>query len=212
MKKMVIGISFVIAAFLIISGCNQNGNSNSENEDEPTGSVSEIDGTYSADGQTLVMDRGSMKTYTSETTVSLYSVARTAKSDYGEGQAVYNFTVDETAKTMEIQLSKLFWGTDKTALDYDSYVQKAKSKYLEFKNDLNEVLTKNNAYQAILTTLDPLSSISGTVKNYGTEKLDPLVKEKLETYLENQEKILDDYLQKNMMQKFFLATVFLKKI
>ena len=192
MKKLVMGISFVIAAFLLVSGCNQNGTDNSENEDEPTGSVSEIDGTYSGDGQTLVLDRGSMKTYASTATNS----ARAAKSDYGEGQAVYNFTVDESAKTMEVQLSKLFWETDQTAVDYDSYVQKEKAKYLELKNGLSETLTKSTAYQAILTTLDSMSSVSGTVKNYGTEKVDPLIKEKLGTYLENQEKILDDYLQK----------------
>ncbi len=129
MKKIVIGISFVIAAFLFVSGCNQNGTGNSENEDEPTGSVSEVDGTYSSDGQTLVLDRGSMKTYASTTTNS----ARAAKSDYGEGQAIYNFTVDETSKTMEVQLSKLFWESNQTAVDYDSYVQKAKSGTLSLK-------------------------------------------------------------------------------
>ncbi len=198
MKKIVIGISFVIAAFLFVSGCNQNGTGNSENEDEPTGSVSEVDGTYSSDGQTLVLDRGSMKTYASTTTNS----ARAAKSDYGEGQAIYNFTVDETSKTMEVQLSKLFWESNQTAVDYDSYVQKAKSRYLELKNSLSEILIKSTAYQTILTTLD---SMSDSAKNYGSEKVDPLIKEKLGTYLENQEKILSDYLQKKYDAKILFG-------
>ncbi len=201
MKKIVIGISFVIAAFLFVSGCNQNGTGNSENEDEPTGSVSEVDGTYSSDGQTLVLDRGSMKTYASTTTNS----ARAAKSDYGEGQAIYNFTVDETSKTMEVQLSKLFWESNQTAVDYDSYVQKAKSRYLELKNSLSEILIKSTAYQTILTTLDSMSSMSDSAKNYGSEKVDPLIKEKLGTYLENQEKILSDYLQKKYDAKILFG-------
>ena len=172
--KKILPLFLLIAGTLILIAC-------SDPTDGTGKNITGLEGTYSdsSSNESLVFDSTTMTVYNSST-----SGSRAAAS--GSKSAVYNYTVDEEAKTITVQLQSL-WDTNQIAMTYNAKILEIKAMYTTLKS---QVLA------AVDTTMSSqVTTLNNTQSGYGDTVLS-LVKNKLAAYLEKQEKLLEDYLQK----------------
>jgi hypothetical protein len=163
-----------------------------DNLPESKGS-NEVEGTYYNDNSKIILSGSSMEVYySSEDTASSSARVANIPSD-AVLTSTYKYSWDQEAKTITVQLQNM-WESG-AAKTYSDQVKAIKSKYSEIKTALLESLKDSSgAYQTAISNVNSAATIIGNA-NYGTT-VDKLIQTRLTSYLESQEKILDDYLAK----------------
>ena len=163
-----------------------------DNLPESKGS-NEVEGTYYNDNSKIILSGSSMEVYySSEDTASSSARVANIPSD-AVLTSTYKYSWDQEAKTITVQLQNM-WESG-AAKTYSDQVKAIKSKYSEIKTALLESLKDSSgAYQTAISNVNSAAKIIGN-ENYGTT-VDKLIQTRLTSYLESQEKILDDYLAK----------------
>lgn len=201
MKKF-LPLFILITGILILAGCSdpKDGTENqieektdekqtSEKTDEKTSDeetsdekITSLEGSYfdSSSNERLVFDSTTMTVYNSSTTGDSRAAISDTKS------AVYNYTLDEEAKTITVQLQSL-WDTNQIAITYNSKILEIKATYQALKTQVLAQL--ETATSSLVTQLNQVQS------GYGDQVL-TLIKDKLTAYLEKQGKLLENYLEK----------------
>lgn len=203
-KQLSVYASLLLVTSALFFACNED---NSDNPDNPQTSnetaitdnlpeskgSNEVEGTYYNDNSKIVLSSSSMDVYySSEDTASSSARITNIPSD-AVLTSTYKYSWDQEAKTITVQLQNM-WESG-AAKTYSDQVKAIKSKYSEIKTALLESLKDSSgAYQTAISNVNSAAKIIGNA-NYGTT-VDNLIQTRLTSYLESQEKILDDYLAK----------------
>ena len=194
----------VTSALFFACGGGEDNPNNSGNQTDPevtdnlpeSKGSNEVEGTYYNDNSKIVLSGSSMNVYyspSSEAGQKLSAFRAASEPSDAVLTSTYKYSWDQEAKTITVQLQNM-WESG-AAKTYSDQVKAIKSKYSEIKTALLESLKDSSgAYQTAISNVNSAATIIGNA-NYGTT-VDNLIQTRLNSYLESQEKILDDYLAK----------------
>ncbi len=201
-KQLSVLASLLLVTSALFFACGgENNPDNPENTTEPavtdnlpeSKGSNEVEGTYYNDTSKIVLSSSSMNVYYSQAGQK-FSVFRAANEHVDAVlTSTYKYSWDQEAKTITVQLQNMW--ENGAAKTYSDQVQAIKSKYSEIKTALLKSLKDSTgAYQSTISSVNSAAAVIGNA-TYGTT-VDNLIQTRLQSYLESQEKILDDYLAK----------------
>ncbi len=201
-KQLSVLASLLLVTSALFFACGgENNPDNPENPTEPavtdnlpeSKGSNEVEGTYYNDTSKIVLSSSSMNVYYSQAGQK-FSVFRAANEPVDAVlTSTYKYSWDQEAKTITVQLQNMW--ENGAAKTYSDQVQAIKSKYSEINTALLKSLKDSTgAYQSAISSVNSAAAVIGNA-TYGTT-VDNLIQTRLQSYLESQEKILDDYLAK----------------
>lgn len=208
MKKNFLGILtalFCLANLFFAVSCEPTENPEipKDESQEISNNLSESKGTNEVSGKTYSSTSTGAKVYFEDSSMTIYSSAALSPSSANTNmraisssdvkQATYNYSYNSEDKTLELQLANL-WDSNAAAITYKTQVETVKSTL----NNLASLIqaqfdtSKNGPYKNFIDSLNKIDVTNGTYGN----TVATLITNKLNTYITNQETILEDYLQK----------------
>lgn len=212
MKKnffKILGFGLVLTSLFFVTGCPNNAEPKEKTDEDVTSHLSESSGTNEVSGKTYKSSTNNSKVVFEDSSVTIYDTSSSASANRISREAsssdkkvsTYNYSYNSEDKTLELQLANL-WDSNAAAITYKTQVETVKST-LENLTSLIQAqfdTSKNTTYKTFIETLNNLDVAN---KTYG-DTVATLINNKLDTYITNQETILDDYLKKkyNSVVKF----------
>lgn len=217
MKKFskILGFGLILTSLIFVTACpnNTNPNTTDEEKDDVSNNLSESSGTNEVSGKTYASSSNNSKVVFGDSSLTIYSTQTSSSSSASANRinravssndkkvSTYNYSYNSEDKTLELQLANL-WDSNATAITYKTQVETVKSTLENLASLIQAQFdtTNNTTYKTFVETLNKLDVANGTYGN----TVASLITNKLDTYIANQETILDDYLQKkyNSVVKF----------
>lgn len=208
MKKNFLGILtalFCLANLFFAVSCEPTENPEipKDESQEISNNLSESKGTNEVSGKTYSSTSTGAKVYFEDSSMTIYSSATLSPSSANTNmraisssdvkQATYNYSYNSEDKTLELQLANL-WDSNAAAITYKTQVEKLKSTLKNLASLIQAQFdtSKNEPYKNFIDSLNKIDVTNGTYGN----TVATLITNKLNTYITNQETILEDYLQK----------------
>lgn len=208
MKKNFLGILtalFCLANLFFVVSCEPTENPEipKDESQEISNNLRESSGTNEVSGKTYASSSTGAKVYFEDSSMTIYSSAALSTSSANTNmraisssdvkQATYNYSYNSEDKTLELQLANL-WDSNAAAITYKTQVETVKSTLENLASLIQAQFdtSKNTTYKSFIENLNKLDVANGTYGN----TVATLITNKLNTYITNQETILEDYLQK----------------
>ncbi len=196
----IFGLGLVFPSLFFVTGCPNNINPQTT-EEEVSNNLSESKGTNEVSGKTYASSTNNSKVVFGESSLTIYDTSSSlsknrisrAASLSDKKLSTYDYSYNSDDKTLELQLANL-WDSNAAAITYKTQVETVKSTL----NNLASLIqaqfdtSKNEPYKNFIDSLNNIDVTNGT---YG-DTVATLITNKLNTYITNQETILEDYLQK----------------
>lgn len=212
MKKnffKIFGFGLVLTSLFFVTGCPNDAEPKEPTNEDVKNNLSESSGTNEVSGKTYKSSTNNSKVVFEDSSVTIYDTSSSASanrisraaSSSDKKVSTYNYSYNSEDKTLELQLENI-WDSNAAAITYKTQVETVKSTLEKLASLIQAQFdtSKNTTYKTFIETLNNLDVAN---KTYG-DTVATLINNKLDTYITNQETILDDYLKKkyNSVVKF----------